>query len=96
MDEDLETANLPFDCPQQDNDNDCGVFHLLNLSLLVEGEDSVQVRLASIRQCKRCEENKRIHPLLVISRKRSAKSRMSQLTREGSFSPLSIAPRKLR
>ena len=34
-----ETADLSFNCPQQDNDYDCGVFHLLNLSLLVEGEE---------------------------------------------------------
>mmetsp|Transcript_4185 Transcript_4185/g.5417 ORF Transcript_4185/g.5417 Transcript_4185/m.5417 type:complete len:256 (-) Transcript_4185:1324-2091(-) len=32
------TADLSFECPQQDNDYDCGVFHLLNLCLLVEGE----------------------------------------------------------
>eukprot|EP00984_Skeletonema_dohrnii_P016785 scaffold7513_cov76-Skeletonema_dohrnii-CCMP3373.AAC.4 len=32
------TADLSFECPQQDNDSDCGVFHLLKLCLLVEGE----------------------------------------------------------
>mmetsp|Transcript_4214 Transcript_4214/g.5918 ORF Transcript_4214/g.5918 Transcript_4214/m.5918 type:complete len:611 (-) Transcript_4214:334-2166(-) len=32
------TADLSFECPQQDNDYDCGVFHLLNLCLLVEAE----------------------------------------------------------
>lgn len=34
-----KTADLSFDCPQQDNDYDCSVFHLLYISLLLEGED---------------------------------------------------------
>ena len=53
-----KTVDLSFDCPQQGNDYDCGVFHLLNLSLLLEGEDiSTDAYLTSIRQRKRCEEN---------------------------------------